>query len=71
MMERMVVTIEWDGNGPYGPQAIKELLESKYKNKMKVRRLQLETEKPEKLTYTAREAAQLLGISSATVYSLI
>ena len=71
MIERMVVTIEWDGYGPYGPQEIKELLESKYKTKMKVRRLHLETEKPEKLTYTAREAAQLLGISSATVYSLI
>jgi len=71
MVEKMVVTIEWDGHGPYGPQEIQELLESKYKTKMKVRRLHLETEKPEKLTYTAREAAHLLGISSGTVYSLI
>ena len=71
MIEKMVVTIEWDGHGPYGSQEIQELLESKYKTKMKVRRLHVETEKPEKLTYTAREAAQLLGISSATVYSLI
>lgn len=71
MIEKMVVTIEWDGHGPYGPQEIQELLESKYKTKIKVRRLHLETEKPEKLTYTAREAAQLLGISSSTVYSLI
>jgi len=71
MVEKMVVTIEWDGYGPYGPNEIQELLESKYKNRIKVRRLNIETEKPEKLTYTAREAAQLLGISNGTVYSLI
>jgi excisionase family DNA binding protein len=71
IFEKMVVTIEWDGHGPYGPQEIQELLELKYKTKMKVRRLNLEAEKSEKLTYTAKEAAQLLGLSSATVYSLI
>ena len=38
-MEKMTVTIEWEGQGPYGPQEIKEILESHYKNRLMVRRL--------------------------------
>ena len=70
-MEKMIVTIEWEGHGPYGPQEIKGILESHYKNRLMVRRLSVEPNKPEKLAYTAKEAASLLGISSGTVYSLI
>ena len=70
-MEKMIVTVEWEGHGPYGPQEIKRVLESHYKNRLTVRRLNVETNKPEKLAYTAKEAASLLGISSGTVYSLI
>ena len=70
-MEKMIVTIEWEGRGPYGPQEIKKILESHYKNRLTVRRLSVETNKPEKLAYTVKEAASLLGISSGTVYSLI
>ena len=70
-MEKMIVTIEWEGHGPYGPQEVKRILESHYKNRLTVRRLNVETNKPEKLAYTAKEAASLLGISSGTVYSLI
>ena len=70
-MEKMIVTIEWEGHGPYGPQEVKRILESHYKNRLTVRRLNLETNKPEKLAYTAKEAASLLGISSGTIYSLI
>ncbi|MFC2071089.1 helix-turn-helix domain-containing protein [Chloroflexota bacterium] len=67
----MIVTIEWEGYGPYGPQEIKKILESHYKNHLMVRRLSVETNKPEKLAYTAKEAASLLGISRGTIYSLI
>ncbi len=70
-MERMIVAVEWEGSGPRGPQEIKNILDSHYKNRLTIRRLNVETNKPEKLAYTAGEVASLLGISSATVYSLI
>jgi len=72
LMENITVTIEWEGmNGPNGPKDIQKILETHYKNHFKVHRVNLETNKlPEKLTYSVAEAAAILGISKATLYSL-
>lgn len=72
-MEKTTVTISWEGlKGPYGPQDIQKILETHYKNKFKVHRVNLEDVKaPEKLVYSVSEASQLLGISKAALYSLL
>jgi excisionase family DNA binding protein len=73
VMDKITVTIEWESlNGPSGPQDIQKLLESQYKSHFKVHRVNLDTNKaPEKLTYSVPEAAALLGISKANLYSLL
>lgn len=71
-MEKMIVSIEWEGLGPRGPKEIREVLESHYKQNITVRCLDLEAVKqPEKLAYNVNETASLLGISKTTVYALI
>jgi excisionase family DNA binding protein len=71
--ETITVTISWEtGPGPTGPQEIQKLLESHYNNHFKVHRVNLDTNKmPEKLTYSVSEAAAILGISKAKLYSLL
>jgi len=72
-MEKITITVEWDGlQGPHGPQDIRKIFESHYKNDFKVRRLNFnENQRFQKLTYSVEEAAALLGLSRATTYSLV
>ena len=70
-MEKMILTVEWEGLGPYGPKEIEDLLCTHYKKRLRVRRLHIEEGKPEKLVYSVPEAASLLGISKAKLYSLV
>ena len=71
-MEKMIVTIEWEGNGPYQLKEIEELLAKHYKSRFYVRRLNIDqANKPEKIVYSPGEAAQVLGVGRSMIYSLI
>lgn len=71
-MERITVTIEWEGYpGPYGSQDVQKILEANYKNHFKVHRVNLVENKPEKLVYSVPEAAKLLGVSTGNLYRLV
>lgn len=71
LMGKMLISVEWDGLGSSGPLDIKEILESHYKSKFSVRRLNVEATQREKLAYSAKEATSLLRISVTMAYSLI
>ena len=71
-MEEMIVSIRWEGTGPLGPRDVAEALGTRWKSNFRVNRLNLERNSTTpKLVYSVPEAAKVLGLSNATVYSLL
>ena len=71
-MEEMIVSIRWEGAGPLGPRDVAEALGTRWKSNFRVNRLNLERNSTTpKLVYSVPEAAKVLGLSNATVYSLL